>query len=33
VNGTPAFVIGDEILPGAVGLDILVQQIEAARKS
>lgn len=33
VNGTPAFIIGDEILPGAVGLDTLVQQIEAARKS
>ncbi|WP_420405886.1 DsbA family protein [Nisaea sp.] len=32
VNGTPAFIIGDEILPGAVGLDTLVQQIEAARK-
>jgi len=31
VNGTPAFVIGGEILPGAVSLDTLVEQIEAAR--
>lgn len=33
INGTPAFIIGDEILPGAVSLDTLVQQIAAARKS
>ncbi|UUX49176.1 DsbA family protein [Nisaea acidiphila] len=32
INGTPAFIIGDEILPGAVSLDTLVEQIEAARK-
>lgn len=32
INGTPAFVIGGELLPGAVSLDTLVQQIEAARK-
>tara|TARA_E500000318_G_scaffold35258_2_gene34472 strand:+ start:3349 stop:4146 length:798 start_codon:yes stop_codon:yes gene_type:complete len=31
VNGTPAFVIGGELLPGAVSLDTLVEQIEAAR--
>jgi len=33
VNGTPAFIIGDQILPGAVSLDTLVQLIEAARES
>lgn len=32
VNGTPAFIIGKELLPGAVSLDTLVEQIEAARK-
>lgn len=32
INGTPAFVIGGEVLPGAVSLDTLVEQIEAARK-
>jgi len=32
INGTPAFVIGGELLPGAVSLDTLVEQIEAARK-
>ena len=33
VNGTPAFIVGEELLPGAVSLDTLVEQIEAARKS
>ncbi|MEQ8335384.1 DsbA family protein [Nisaea sp.] len=32
VNGTPAFIIGKELLPGAVSLDTLVEQIEVARK-
>jgi protein-disulfide isomerase len=31
INGTPAFVIGREVLPGAVSLDTLVEQIAAAR--
>lgn len=33
VNGTPAFIIGEELLPGAVSLETLTEQIEAARKS
>jgi protein-disulfide isomerase len=32
IRGTPGFVIGDEIVPGAVGLDTLKQLIDAARK-
>jgi protein-disulfide isomerase len=32
IRGTPGFVIGDEIVPGAVGLDSLRQLITAARK-
>ena len=31
IRGTPGFVIGDEIVPGAVSLDELKQLIEAAR--
>ena len=31
IKGTPAFIIGREILPGAVSLDTLVEQIAAAR--
>ena len=31
IKGTPAFVIGREVLPGAVSLDTLVEQIAAAR--
>jgi predicted DsbA family dithiol-disulfide isomerase len=33
VSGTPAFVIGDQILSGAVGYDALVKAIAEARKS
>ncbi|UAK26733.1 DsbA family protein [Sphingomonas nostoxanthinifaciens] len=33
VSGTPAFVIGDHMLSGAVGHDALAQAIAAARKS
>ena len=33
VDGTPAFVIGDRMLRGAVGHDALAQAIAAARKS
>jgi protein-disulfide isomerase len=32
IHGTPGFVIGDEIVPGAVSLDALKQMIETARK-
>ena len=32
ITGTPGFVIGDQIVPGAVGLDDLKQMIDAARK-
>ena len=32
IRGTPGFVIGDEIVPGAVSLDALKQLIAAARK-
>jgi protein-disulfide isomerase len=31
INGTPAFVVGDEIVPGAVSLDALKQLIATAR--
>src|SRR3954447_5856945 len=31
IHGTPGFVIGDEIVPGAVGVDALRQMIAAAR--
>ncbi len=33
IRGTPGFVVGDEIVPGAVSLDALKQLIDAARKS
>jgi protein-disulfide isomerase len=32
IRGTPGFVIGDEIIPGAVSLDALKQLIDAARQ-
>lgn len=32
IEGTPGFVIGDQIVPGAIGLDELKQLIAAARK-
>jgi protein-disulfide isomerase len=32
IHGTPGFVIGDEIVPGAVSLDELKRLIEAARR-
>jgi predicted DsbA family dithiol-disulfide isomerase len=31
IRGTPAFVIGDQIVPGAISLDALRQLIEVAR--
>lgn len=33
INGTPAFVIGNQIVPGAVDIDTLKQLIAKARKS
>ena len=33
INGTPAFVIGDQIIPGAVNADELRARVAAARKS
>ena len=32
LNGTPAFIIGDEIIPGAVGLDPLRLTVTNVRK-
>ena len=31
IHGTPGFVVGDEIVPGAVSVDALRQLIAAAR--
>ena len=31
VSGTPAFVIGDELIPGAVDLDVLLGKVEEVR--
>lgn len=31
INGTPAFIIGDELVPGAISLDDMLQLIDAAR--
>jgi protein-disulfide isomerase len=31
INGTPSYVIGDKMLPGAVGLPALKDQIAASR--
>lgn len=33
IDGTPGFVIGNEVVPGAIGLDDLKQLIAAARKT
>jgi len=32
VNGTPSYVVGDEVIVGAVGLDTLKEKIKAERK-
>ena len=32
VNGTPSYVVGDELVVGAVGLDALKQKIAAVKK-
>jgi protein-disulfide isomerase len=32
IHGTPAFVIGDEMVPGAIDIATLRQKIAAARK-
>ncbi len=31
INGTPSYIIGDELIPGAVGVDGLVERIAAVR--
>ncbi|HMB76868.1 MAG TPA: DsbA family protein [Kiloniellaceae bacterium] len=31
ISGTPAFVIGDELIPGAIDLDTMLARIQAAR--
>jgi protein-disulfide isomerase len=33
INGTPGFIIGDQIIPGAVSADELKQRLAAARKA
>ena len=33
IRGTPAFVVGDRILPGAVGKDALLRAVEEVRKA
>jgi protein-disulfide isomerase len=33
IRGTPAFIVGDELIPGAVDLETLQQKIAAARKA
>jgi protein-disulfide isomerase len=32
INGTPAFIIGEELIPGAVELDVLLAKIAAVRE-
>jgi protein-disulfide isomerase len=32
VNGTPSYVVGDEVVVGAVGLDALKEKLAAERK-
>jgi protein-disulfide isomerase len=32
ISGTPAFVVGDEIVPGAISLSTMRQLVEAARQ-
>jgi protein-disulfide isomerase len=31
VNGTPSYVVGDEVIVGAVGIDVLREKIKAER--
>ena len=31
INGTPAFIIGDQLIPGAVGLDTLTEMVKTER--
>lgn len=33
IDGTPAFIIGDELVAGAIGADAFKQKVEAARKA
>ncbi len=32
INGTPSYVIGEQVVPGAVGLATLTDRIKTARK-
>ena len=32
INGTPAFIIGEELIPGAVELDVLLAKIAEIRE-
>jgi protein-disulfide isomerase len=32
INGTPAFIIGEELIPGAVELDVLLAKIAEVRE-
>ena len=32
INGTPSFIIGNELIPGAVELDVLQQKVSAMRE-
>jgi protein-disulfide isomerase len=32
INGTPSYVIGSELVPGAVGYDALKEKIDSMRK-
>ena len=32
INGTPAFIIGDELIPGAVGLEQMKEYVNKSRK-
>lgn len=32
VNGTPGFIVGDELIPGAISLEVLQQKIADQRK-
>ena len=33
INGTPGFVIGDQVIPGAISLDTIRELIAEARQS
>ncbi|MFC4626202.1 DsbA family protein [Daeguia caeni] len=33
INGTPSYIVGEELIPGAIGVDGLVERIAAAREA